>query len=156
MGRGSVAVTVDPRGVVRQGFTLIELCFVLAILALLVGVAVPAHEAIYRRAQASEAEAVLSAMAHAELQHYRDHGYYLACPAEGPVPRAAVAFPSQSPCWKALQVQLSDPVRYRYAASLDGDSFKLTAEADLDADGVASRFELDGRTLHVSASNRLE
>lgn len=134
----------------RQGFTLIELCFVLAILALLVGLAVPTHEVLYRRAQASEARAMLSAIAHAELQHHRDHGHYLACPAEGPVPSQPTRFPSSTSCWKTLHIALHDPVRYRYGVTVAGNSFEVVAEADLDADGVGSRFSLDGRTLHIT------
>ena len=70
----------------RRGFTLIELCFVIAIIAILAAVTVPAYDVLLRRAHSAEARSMMTAIAHAQLQYQRDHGSYLACAATGEVP----------------------------------------------------------------------
>ena len=138
-----------------RAFTLIELSYVLVIISLLTAVTVPAYDLLVRRAQAAEATSMVHAIASAERQRYRDQGAYLACPAEGDVPALPRAFPA-APCWEALGIRVTDPVRYRYSVALEGDSFVVTAEGDLDRDGVAARYTLRGRDLHLDVVEPLE
>lgn len=140
----------------RAGFTLIEICLTIAIIGLLVAVTAPQLEPLYRRAQAAEATSLLPAIAHAQLQHHRDTGRLLSCPAVGEIPTGPVAFPDQEPCWQKLGVQLSGPTRYRYAVEVEEDWFVVRAEGDLDGDGLSSSYTLDGRTLHISSTHPLE
>jgi len=140
----------------RRAFTLIELCFVLAILALLMGATVPAYDHLHRRAKAAEADSMLQAIAHAQLQLFRDRGEYLACPPAGEVPRGLVPWSDPQGCWKAMGIRVGGAVRYRYAVELLDGSFVATAEGDLDGDGQPSLYRLDGRSLAVSVEGALE
>jgi len=141
-----------------HGFTLIELAMVLAIMSLLVMVTVPAYQGILLRSRAVEARGMLEAVADAELRYYRDHGRYLECPPSSTtVPRGVtVAFDPEAPGWKELGVNLGAAVRYRYEVAVDGDSFTVTAQGDLDGDGKASRFALHGKTLPLTVQDERE
>jgi prepilin-type N-terminal cleavage/methylation domain-containing protein len=140
----------------RRGFTLVELCYVLAIIAALAAVAVPTYDVILRRAHVVEARAILHTIAHAELQHFRDRGSYLACGPFGEVVHEPTAFPWDEPCWRQLGVQAEGQQRYRYAVALQDESFVVIAEGDLDGDGVHSRLTLDGRDLDLQVVDELE
>lgn len=140
----------------RGGFTLLELVFVVGIITLLAAATVPGYQAIVLRARATEARAMLHTIAHAELRHHRDRGSFLACPADGAVPRGPRLFPREQPCWAALGVYAEGAVRYRYAVELGADGFVALAEGDLDADGRASRYALDGKTLTIDVRDGLE
>lgn len=139
----------------RRAFTLIELCYVLAIIGLLTAVTVPSYDTLLRRSRAAEAPAMIHAIAHAELQHLRDRGSYVACPPAGGIADLPGPFPD-APCWRALGVRVSDEVRYRYGVEVTGGTFVVTAEGDQDGDGVLARFTLDGRTLHLEVEDELE
>ncbi|MDG1480243.1 MAG: prepilin-type N-terminal cleavage/methylation domain-containing protein [Myxococcota bacterium] len=76
----------------RRGLTLLELCFVVMILGVLIAITVPTCDVILRRSHQAEARSMLSASAHA--QHDRDTGTDLACPASGERPHPTVRFPS--------------------------------------------------------------
>jgi prepilin-type N-terminal cleavage/methylation domain-containing protein len=126
--------------------TLIELSCVLAVLAILTAAAVPA----------SEAPAVLEAIAHAELRHFRDQGRWLPCPRTGEVPTGPVPFPAEEPCWSTLAIRLDGHTRFRYGVVVEGDSFVATAEGDLDRDGTPSRYRLGGHDLLLHVEEGLE
>jgi len=140
----------------RRGFTLLELSYVIAILAILAALTVPAFDTLLRRARTDEARTNVHAISWAELQYFRDHGTYLACAPTGAIPKVPEAFPTHDPCWKALRLGLAGDVRYRYGVSLDGDSFQVVAEGDLDRDGQTSRFVLHGRDDRLDIQDELE
>ena len=139
----------------RRGFTLLELCFVIMILSLLVAITVPTYDVLLRRTHQAEARSMLSAIAHAQLQHQRDSGAYLACPATGPIPSPTAEFPTD-PCWKKLGITIGGAVRYRYGVDLTDSSFVVTAEGDLDRDGQLSTLTLQGETLQIDIVDGLE
>ncbi len=140
----------------RRGFTLIELCYVIAVIGLLAAITVPAYDVLLRRAHVAEARAMVHGIAHAELRHLRDRGAYVACGPAAEIPSEPVVFPEDEACWRELGIRSEGLVRYRYAVSLDDDSFLVTAEGDLDGDGRASRFSLDGRDLSLHIVDELE
>ena len=144
-----------PEGAVRRGFTLIELAYVLAIIALLTAVTVPAYDAILRRARVTEAHAMVHAIAHAELRHLRDRGSYLACPATGELSDLPAPFPDE-PCWRALGIRAEGEVRFRWGVELVDDSFVVTGQGDQDGDGELTTFRLDGRTFALQIEDELE
>jgi prepilin-type N-terminal cleavage/methylation domain-containing protein len=140
----------------KRGFTIIELALVLAVMGVLVAATAPTIHFLMLNARTSEARTMLSAIAHAELRHRRDHGQVLACPAEGEVPKGPVRFPSERPCWKALGVETDGEVRYRYSVVVGPSGWTALAEGDLDGDGVTSTFSLDGATLALTVAREFE
>jgi prepilin-type N-terminal cleavage/methylation domain-containing protein len=141
----------------RRGFTLIELSVVLTVMTLVVTVTVPVYRTRVARAYTDEARTLLSAIAHAELRYHRDHAVFLACGGAPVAPALPAPFPGELPCWKALGVQVDGPTRYAYGVALaEPDSFTAVARADLDGNGIASTFTLDGRTLQLTIENELE
>ena len=142
----------------RAGFTLLELALVMAMIAVLVALAVPSMEVFVRRSQAAEPRALLPAIASAEQAYRRDHGKYRAtAPSCTDVPRATVgSFDAHADGWDAIGIRPEGPIRYRYQVTLDGDSFRVVAEGDLNGDGRTSTFAIDGRTLSLSVQDELE
>lgn len=139
----------------RGGFTLVELAVVCAILAVLVGATTPLYTSVLAHARAAEAHSTAHAIAHAEQRYFRDNGQFLACGEAGAPPVSPEPFPAAE-CWGRLGVTVSGTVRYRYSVALDGSSFVVLAEGDLDGDGQRSRFELPGRTLQMRVVDELE
>ncbi len=144
------------RGHDERGFNLVEVAFVLAILATIVTVTVPTYDHLLRRTHAAEADATVHAIAQAELRHFRDRGGFLACPAAGDIPTSPVPFPADTSCWRALGIAPEGLVRYRYGVELTDDSYVVTAEGDLDGDGVPSRFVLTGHDLALTVTDETE
>ena len=142
----------------RAGFTLLELALVMAMIAVLVALAVPSMEVFVRRAQAAEPRALLPAIAAAEQAYRRDHGKYRAtAPSCVDVPRGQVgAFDAHADGWDTLGIRPEGPIRYRYQVTVDGDSYRVVAEGDLNGDGRTSTFTLEGATLVLSTQGELE
>ena len=141
----------------RRGFTLIELSVVLAVMTVIVTLVVPTYRALVMRAYSDEARITVLAIAHAELRYQRDHGQFLACGGEPVAVTRPTEFPRELGCWKALGIDSSGPVRYAYAVALaEPASFNVIARGDLDNNGVAATFTLEGRTLKLTTENELE
>ena len=149
------ALPTHHQAAMRRGFTLLELCFVVMIIALLTAITVPSYDVLLRRTHQAEARSMLSAIAHAQLQHQRDNGAYLDCPATGPVPAPMLEFPTAT-CWKQLGLEVGSTVRYRYGVELTDHSFVVTAQGDLDRDGQLSTLTLQGETLQIDIVDGLE
>jgi prepilin-type N-terminal cleavage/methylation domain-containing protein len=140
----------------RRGFSIIELSYVLAVMGIVVAISVPTYDVFLKRARVDEARSMLAAIAHAELRHFRDRGAYLACAAEGSVPKGPAVFPNASACWKELGVAVSGEVRYRYSVELADGTFFAIAQGDLDGDGRESVFRWNGRLSSLEVQDELE
>lgn len=141
----------------RRGFTIAELAFVIAVMAIITSLTVPALEVLVRRARADEARITLAAISDRELQHFRDTGKFLACPATGDVPRGTATPFVGTECWKELGLTIEGDVRFRYAVEVsEPTGFTVVAEGDLDADGVTSSYRLDGRSQALTIKEALE
>lgn len=139
----------------RRGFTLLELCFVVMIIGLLTAITVPTYDILIRRTHQTEARTMLSAIADAQLRHYRDSGSFLSCPASGEIPAPTAPFP-KAECWEALHIQPAGEVRYRYSTAPEGSHFVVTAEGDLDRDGEIATLTLQGETLELTIVDGLD
>jgi type IV pilus assembly protein PilE len=113
--------TVERRAAAVRGFTLIELMIVVAIVAILAGVALPSYFDYVRRGQLPEAQAALSDFRVKMEQYYQDNRNYGAanCADAGP------------PSWSAGNGTLNYGAAqfFTYACSLSGggQGFTITA-----------------------------
>jgi prepilin-type N-terminal cleavage/methylation domain-containing protein len=139
-----------PRTPHRRAFTLLELAGVLAVLAILTSIAVPALSHQAQRARALEARSLLEAIAHAELAWHKDTGGFLALPpTPKEIPAGPVPFLSTGP-WRALGIHVAGAVHHQYEVTLADGSFRATARGDFDGSGTVTAIHLDGRTLGVA------
>jgi len=144
--------------ITQRGFTLLEIAVVLIAIGTLAAMAAPGFVGFLHRTRAAEAREVLEAIAHAQLSYFRDHGAYVACAPSAPAVPAGhqAAFDERVAGWSELGFRVDGPVWYRYEVQLRAGSFVAIATGDLDADGQASRFELDGATLTYHIVDELE
>jgi len=162
---------------VRQGFTLVELMIVVAIIGILAALALPAFIRYIRRARTSEATMNVrklydASVAYYEAEHTDRAGSILA----KQFPASTVLTPSSRCClfegfkcapdptlwqdsagsWAALNFSVDDPFfyQYQYDASGTDTSSQFTAHAfgDLDCDNIYSTFE---RTGHVDVQHNV-
>src|SRR5437868_475251 len=91
----------------RRGFSILELSYVLVVMAIIATISVPAYDVFFKRARTDEARSMLATIADSELRHFRDRGSYLACAASGPIPGGAGVFPNDAACWKTLGIEVT-------------------------------------------------
>lgn len=142
----------------QAGFTLIELTFVIAGIAVLSALAVPGYDLFLRRTRLSEARAALEGMVHAENAWHRDHGTFVACaPSSDAIPKGTTShFDASRAGWKEIGIALDGEVRYQYEIALEGKTFRAIARGDLDGDGKPSTIEIRGDDFSIQATDELE
>jgi type IV pilus assembly protein PilA len=159
-----------------QGFTLIELMIVVAIIGILAAVAIPAFMKYIRRSKTSEATMNVRKMFDSSVSYYTDehsirNGAILlrkfpdttptnpagkACNGSDSVKIQPTANMWAGATWQALAFAVDDPFYYQYTYLSTGRAtsagFTARANGDLNCDNVLSTFERIGT---VDAENNV-
>jgi len=160
------------RARLQQGFTLLELMIVVAIIGILAAVAVPSFMKYIKKSKATEARIQLEKLYNGARSYYYEtgetgfSGTITTIQSQFPDPEAAtpaatccvlsgdprctpsLAIWDSSPTWRALKFNLPDPHYFQYEFASTGTSlnadFTAFAYGDLDCDGVRSTFSMFG------------
>lgn len=152
----------------KEGFTLIELMIVVAVIGILSLAAVPAYVGYTRRAKTAEAMGQLNQLFKGAASYYAQEraARGVGAPQSGHCTVATVAstpgtptaakvttdFPAANPSFADLGFSIADPHYYSYSITTDGAGcgngpadttvYTFTAQGNLDGDAVLSTFEL--------------
>jgi prepilin-type N-terminal cleavage/methylation domain-containing protein len=121
-----------------SGYTLIEIMFVVAIIAMLAATAIPLFLTYQFRTRSAEAKINLGALRVLEHSYFAVHDQFLPAAPEPPViPGNLATLFSPNAGFDALGFRPEGQVYFSYgvAVSADGAGYTADAAADIDADG---------------------
>ena len=135
----------------QNGFTLIELMIVVAVIGILAAVAIPSYANYQMRSKTSEARICLNSLALAQIAYHSESNAFVVCaPNPGAVPGVGkMPWNAANADFSAIGFQPKDGnVHYQYAsASADtAVDFTATSTGDLDGDGVLAVFQVQHNT----------
>lgn len=135
----------------RRGFTLIEMMFVVGIIGILASIAMPNYVVYQVRARATEAVVNTAAIAYLQQVRILEVGDVIACePVPAEIPKALTEF-VPTPAWEDLGYKASGRVWFQYEVERTAPrKFVVKARADLDVDGQAGEWTLDGDAMTLS------
>ena len=156
----------------KEGFTLIELMIVVAIIGILAAIAIPAFVNYVKRSKTSEASANLKALFTGAAAYYEQENWSQGVITAGATAAASThcvvsaataswsaddekyvpAWQSESASYGSLNFAPADPLYYEYHITSSGSAcgnaasdttiYTFTANGDLDGDNVESTFQL--------------
>ena len=134
-----------------EGFSLVELMIVVAIMAILAAIAIPSFMKFSMRAKTSEATQNLGAIRTGEESYRSENDEYLACaayPATVPPAVGTLWVDAAAGAFSTIGFEADGKVRYQYAVTVtnptDGPpQFVATAEGNLDEDATNAVYTLN-------------
>ena len=135
-----------------EGFSLVELMIVVAIMAILAAIAIPSFIRFQMRAKSSESSNNLGAIRTCEVSWEAENDAYIACAgAPGAAPNgdtreAWVPADAGEIAFENIGFEPEGPVRYRYTVLSDGTYFAACATGDLDSDNDDCVYAIDTRS----------
>ena len=129
-----------------EGFSLIELMIVVAIIAVLAAIAIPSFLRFQLRSKTSEATTNLGGIRTCEETYRAEEDLYLACAAHpAAIPTGTpVTWAGAPVTWASIGFEPDGNVRYQYSVAIPAAApftdFTAMAEGDLDADGSTSTY----------------
>ena len=152
----------------QQGFTLIELMIVVAIIGILAAVAIPAFMDYMKKGKSSEAELQLAKIKTNAKANFNTDSSYPAvtapvtptatCCAQdlGGKKKCAVAGADWATApWQALDFQLDEPFYFQYQYTGTANTYTANAIGDLDCDATSVSYVLTGSVTNGNPSAAL-
>jgi len=142
-----------------QGFTLIEIMMVIAIIGILAAIAIPNYKSFQLKSKTAEAETMIDAIKIGQLAHQSDNNGYVACfSSPGANGTAGV---SKRPWvdnggFASIGFEPGGDVRYNYSVNAPGvaaQEMAIEAEGDLDGDSAGSYYTLSSDGVVAGASS---
>jgi prepilin-type N-terminal cleavage/methylation domain-containing protein len=151
---------------VQEGFTLIELMIVVAIIGILAAIAIPSFMDYIKRSKKTEAALQLNKIGKSAKRVYSESSSYVVgiagelpgklgvggcCGGGGTDPNHCKAVPASfaaDTVWKALDFQIDEDNLFRYDYNGASSSFTAMALGDMDCDGTEITYTLTGLAVN--------
>lgn len=135
----------------QNGFTLIELMIVVAIIGILAAIAIPGYANYQMRSKTSEAKILLTTIAMAQIAYHGEFDVFVACGANPAVDPGSQKheWDSENEDFVEIGFAPKDTHVYYQYASVSADpklDFTATATGDLDSDGTLAVFQVQRNT----------